>query len=58
MIIKFIRWFFNLFDNRSDYEKMKEVELYETIDKLFKEYHVRIGPRGGLSKIKKENISD
>jgi hypothetical protein len=37
---------------------MKEVELYETIDKLFKEYHVRIGPRGGLSKIKKENISD
>lgn len=43
-----INWLKSLFTPSKE-----DKEFFESINKLYKEYDVRIGPRGGMSKISK-----
>jgi hypothetical protein len=45
---RFIAWLLNLFDDRTEWEKQKQKETLEAIDKLMETHHVRVGKRGGV----------
>jgi hypothetical protein len=51
--MKLLDWFFNLFDNRTDFEKIEDIKTVQGIQELTRTHHVRVGPRGGISITKK-----
>lgn len=52
---KIILWIFDLFDNRSEYEKQEEAKLIADIKRLGETHHIMVGKRGGIRIVKKDN---
>lgn len=50
---KLLRWFCNLFDFRTEHDKMKSQQTINNIKKLTRTHHVYVGQRGSISIVKK-----
>jgi hypothetical protein len=53
--MNFITWLFERLDNKSDYEKQEQRKLVESLKRLGKTHHIRVGNRGGVSIIRKDS---